>query len=100
MNNFDMCDPSIVYICDGAKCDVCSNKQCKYTADIDHALNFKKMENEKYIERDSYKDDIFDKDLTNAISAFINKYPDHIDELYDAIYRVLIYLETSIWCDK
>lgn len=100
MNKIDMCDYSVAYICDRDKCDICPGEGCRHTTDIDHALNFKKVEDEKYMEHDLYRNINFDRNVANAISTFVGTYPDHVDELYDAIYRVMIYLETSIWCGK
>ena len=112
MNKIDIHGCLIAYVCDQDKCDIChgGDNHCKHTTDIDHALNFKKVDDGKYIENEEkevenlakfYKVVVgFDKKLGDAISSFISMYPEYTDELYDAIYRVLLYLETSIWCGK
>lgn len=47
-----ICDRKSEYCCNGS--EECNRKYCKYTTDIDHAANFKKLDQEylAYIEED------------------------------------------------
>lgn len=41
----------VAYLCDREKCEVC-HEECKHTLDIRHAVNFKKVDEDKYIEKE------------------------------------------------
>lgn len=56
-----MCDYSVAYICDRDKCDICPGEECRHTTDIDHALNFKKVADKKYMEHDKEKENIYER---------------------------------------
>lgn len=48
-----MSDVKVAYVCDRKACAGCSimpNPECSHTIDIRHAVNFKKFDNELYIE--------------------------------------------------
>lgn len=48
-----MSDVKVAYVCDRKACAGCSimpNPECSHTIDIRHAVNFKKLDNELYIE--------------------------------------------------
>ena len=48
-----MSDIKIAYVCDRKACNGCSTKpspECSHTLDINHAVNFKKFDDEHYIE--------------------------------------------------
>lgn len=42
---------NIAYICDGYACDVCHPEYCHHTTDIEHAENFVKLADGRYIEK-------------------------------------------------
>lgn len=45
-------EPHIVYECDKQECEGgCNNQDCFHTTDIDHAVNFEKLSDDKYMEK-------------------------------------------------
>ena len=40
----------IVYLCDRHECEFCGNPECDHTVNIDHAVNFKKVAPDIYME--------------------------------------------------
>ena len=40
----------IVYLCDRHECEFCDNPECDHTVNIDHAVNFKKVAPDIYME--------------------------------------------------
>ena len=43
--------PKILYLCDEQQCSNCSQTPCHHTMDINHAKNFKKIADGKYMEQ-------------------------------------------------
>lgn len=39
----------VAYLCDRKKCEVC-HEECRHTLDIRHAVNFRRVHADKYIE--------------------------------------------------
>ena len=41
---------NVAYICDRHDCEFCDNPECRHTFNIEHAVNFKRFDGDKYIE--------------------------------------------------
>lgn len=41
----------IYYICDGKACEHCNNDDCHFTNQIEHAVNFRKVDADEYVEK-------------------------------------------------
>lgn len=52
----------IVFICDRQKCEVCHD-ECRHTKDINHAVNFAKVTDDKYME--------INDDLAETLTAIL-----------------------------
>ena len=49
-------EPQVAYLCDQKYCESCENPDCKHTLDITHAVNFEKIEGNKYMEKENKND--------------------------------------------
>lgn len=43
---------NILYLCDLKACDPCSHTECKHTSDISHAVNFERLGNNHWFEKE------------------------------------------------
>ena len=44
-------EPRVIYICDQKQCRNCSSPMCNHTTNIEHAVNFKKFDENIWVEK-------------------------------------------------